>query len=908
LYNWHSMSKNLDKYEPKKIESKWPHSATQSGASRGKQAYNPDIIESKWQKLWEQEGFWQAVDFSRKPKFYTLIEFPYPSGAGLHVGHIRSWSAMDAYARKKRMQGYNVLYPIGWDAFGLPAENYALKMGVHPSKIVPENIKKFKAQIKSLGLSFDWSREIDTTDSKYYRWTQWIFLQFFKKGLAYQDDVPVNWCRSCKTNLADEEVLADGTHERCGTKTEKRMQKQWLLRITKYADRLLADLATVDYPQMISQQQINWIGRKEGIDISYEVEGVVEKIVCFTTRPDTNFGATFIVVGPEHPFVKKLSNSKFQPVLDRVETRSGIPNSTKEQIRKYVERATNKSEIERIAEGRKKTGVFTGFYAINQLNGNRLPVWISDFVLGHVGTGAVVGVPGHDKRDFEFAKQFKLPVVRVVVGSDKDRSSITRIEQVQEAEGTMINSEFLNGLGIHEATKVIMDHLEKKGWGERVTTYHLRDWVFSRQHYWGEPIPIIYCRKCWEVKSEKLKVKSVEGRDFRIINSQEYAIVPVPQEDLPVELPYLAKYEPTGTGESPLALAKNWVNVSCPNCKGKARRETDTMPNWAGSNWYFLRYLDPENSKALAARKKMDYWMPVDLYQGGFEHTTLHLLYSRFVYKFLYDAGVVPTSEPYAKRRAHGIVLGADSRKMSKSFGNVVNPEEIVEKYGADTLRVYEMFMGPFDRTIAWSQEGVEGCSRFLRKVWRLVLNRVGTGSDSELIGKLEKTIEKVSEDIEVTKFNTAVAAMMEFVNAWQDSSKGLSRSDAEKFLLILAPFAPHIAEELWQRVKGTTSGQSTTSTKGSENPKACDTRDTLDSIHLQLWPKYDPKLAEANEIVLVIQVNGRVRDKIAVERGIDQEQAQKLALESSKVTKYLGKVKPKRTIFVHNRLINFVV
>ena len=860
MYNWHSMSKNLDKYEPKKIESKWPHSATQSGASRGKQAYNPDIIESKWQKLWEQEGFWQAVDFSRKPKFYTLIEFPYPSGAGLHVGHIRSWSAMDAYARKKRMQGYNVLYPIGWDAFGLPAENYALKMGVHPSKIVPENIKKFKAQIKSLGLSFDWSREIDTTDSKYYRWTQWIFLQFFKKGLAYQDDVPVNWCRSCKTNLADEEVLADGTHERCGTKTEKRMQKQWLLRITKYADRLLADLATVDYPQMISQQQINWIGRKEGIDISYEVEGVVEKIVCFTTRPDTNFGATFIVVGPEHPFVKKLSNSKFQPVLDRVETRSGIPNSKKEEIRKYVQKATSKSEIERIAEGRKKTGVFTGLYAINQLNGNRLPIWVSDFVLGHVGTGAVVGVPGHDKRDFEFAKQFELPVVRVVVGSDKDRSPITKINKVQEEEGIMMNSEFLNGIDVHKATQVIMDYLEKKGWGERVTTYHLRDWVFSRQHYWGEPIPIIHCKEC--------------------------GAVPVAEEDLPVELPYLEKYEPAGTGESPLALAKDWVVVSCPSCGGNARRETDTMPNWAGSNWYFLRYLDPGNDKTLAARKKIDFWMPVDLYQGGFEHTTLHLLYSRFVYKFLYDIGVVPTSEPYAKRRVHGIVLGADSRKMSKSFGNVVNPDKIVAKYGADTLRVYEMFMGPFDRTIVWSQEGVEGCSRFLKKVWQLVLNRIGAESDSELVSKLERAIKKVDEDMEVMKFNTTVAAMMEFVNAWQESSEGLSESDAGKFLLLLAPFAPHMTEELWQVLL----------------------KSKVKSIHLHPWPKYDPKLAEVSEIVLVVQVNGKVRDKIAVEQGIDQKQAQKLALESAKVTKYLGKAKLKRVIFVPDRLINFVV
>ncbi len=808
--------------------------------------YNPSEIETKWQKTWEKKGIYRAANPpSSRKKFYALIEFPYPSGAGLHVGHVRSWAAMDAFSRRKRMQGFNVLYPIGWDAFGLPAENYAIKMKIHPLTAVEKNIANFKRQIKSLGLSFDWSREINTTDPKYYKWTQWIFLKFFEKGLAYQADVSVNWCPFCKTNLADEEVLPDGKHERCGTLTEKRMQKQWLLKITAYADRLLEDLKLVDYSNRIAVQQINWIGKKEGINIEYKIEGKNEKITCFTTRPDTNFGATFIVIGPEHPFAVKLLNSKFTELKD------------------YAKSAKKKSEIDRIAEGRKKTGVFTGFYAINNLNNKKLPVWVSDFVLGSVGTGAVVGVPGHDIRDFEFATEFNLPIVRVVVGKDGDTSKITKREQVQEDQGKMVNSEFLNGLDIHKATKKIMDFLEEKGWGRKVAHYHLRDWVFSRQHYWGEPIPIIHCGNC--------------------------GAMPVPEKDLPVELPYLEKYEPSGTGESPLAKIPEWVNVDCPKCGEKARRETDTMPNWAGSNWYFLRYLDPQNDSLIADPKLMKYWMPVDLYQGGFEHTTLHLLYSRFVYKFLYDIGVVPTPEPYVKRRSHGIVLGPDGRKMSKSFGNVINPDDISRKFGADTLRVYEMFMGPFDQTIAWSEESVEGCFRFLKRVWQLSKTKVSNGKTSQdLLTNLNKTIKKVDEDLENMKFNTAVASMMEFVNSWQVDAYGLHKEDLKTFLLLLAPFAPHMTEELYQLFR-------------TQN---------FESIHSSVWPKYDSRFLIETEVTIAVQINGKLRDvlKIKNEKLKMKNDVEQLARKSAKMKKYLEGKEIKKVIYIEGKVINFVI
>ncbi|MFH1536220.1 MAG: leucine--tRNA ligase [Patescibacteria group bacterium] len=849
--------------------------------------YKPSAIEPYWQGVWERGEFCKAIDFDKKQKFYTLVEFPYPSGEGLHVGSLRSWSAMDAYCRKKRMESKNVLYPIGFDAFGLPAENYAIKMKVNPSQTVPKNIARFKKQLKSLGLSFDWSREVDTTDPKYYKWTQWIFLKFFEKGLAYQADVPVNWCPSCKTNLADEEVLADGTHERCGTMTEKRLQKQWLLKITEYAERLLEDLKLVDYSQKIAIQQVNWIGKKEWIDISYSIEGTDEKVVVSTTRPDTNFGATFIVVAPEHPLIRKTPGSKLA------------------EVKKYIEIAKKKSELERISEGRKKTGVFTGLYAVNNLNGKKLPVWVADFALMSVGTGAVVGVPGHDIRDFEFAKEFNLPVVRVVVGKDGDTSEIIKREQVQEEEGMMVNSEFLNGLDIHKATKKIMDYLEEKGWGKRVIRYHLRDWVFSRQHYWGEPIPIVYCANCAKNKISNIKYQ------ISNINGVDYAVIPVPENQLPIELPYLEKYEPSGTGESPLANAKDWIDTQCPVCNGTARRETDTMPNWAGSNWYFLRYLDPQNDKKIAGRKKMDYWMPVDIYQGGFEHTTLHLLYSRFVYKFLFDIGVVPGSEPYAKRRSHGIVLGTDGRKMSKSFGNVINPDEIINKFGADALRIYEMFMGPFDQTITWNEAGVEGCFRFLKRVWQLSVNKSSASKTSkELISALHKTVKKVGSDIDNLKFNTAVAYMMEFVNTWQSDKDGLSVDDLKTFLLILAPFAPHITEELYQLL-----GNSKFEIRNLK----------FNSIHQQSWPAFDNKFLEEDEVTVVVQVNGKVRDTIKVQsarlRPFDSAQGfggqaksavqsyvEERARESEKIKAYFEGKEVKKVIYVEGKIINFVL
>jgi leucyl-tRNA synthetase len=830
--------------------------------------YDPKKIEPKWQKAWEERRLFEARDFDKKKKFYILIEFPYPSGAGLHVGHVRSWSAMDAYARIRRLMGYNVLYPIGWDAFGLPAENYAIKTGTHPSKIVAQNIAYFKDQIKRLGLSFDWSREINTTDPAYYKWTQWIFLQFLKHGLAYRAQVPVNWCPSCKTNLADEEVNPDGTHERCGTQTEKRLQRQWLLSITKYADRLIEDLRLVDYPPLVAQQQINWIGRKEGINISYPVEGLDYELVCFTTRPDTNFGATFIAISPEHPLVEKILAGK-------------LAKEKREEIEAYIAAFKKKTSIKRLAEAGRKTGVKTPFSAVNRLNNKRLEIWISDFVLSEVGTGAVVGVPAHDRRDYEFAKAYDLPIVQVVRPAGKADFSLP-----YEGEGIVLNSDFLTGLSTGEAREKIMDYLEEKGWGKRSLVYHLRDWIFSRQHYWGEPIPVVYCANCAKRKPADSPVNLLET-----INGVEYAIVPVPEKDLPVLLPYVEKYEPAGTGESPLSQISSWVNTNCPVCGGAARRETDTMPNWAGSNWYFLRYLDPHNEKALADRAKMEYYMPVDIYQGGIEHTTLHLLYSRFVYKFLYDIGVVPTREPYAKRRVHGIVLGPDGRKMSKSFGNVVNPDEIANKYGADTLRVYEMFMGPFSQTIAWSEEGVEGCYRFLRRVFDTCLKKTTSKSDKALLSLLHKTIDKVSRDVEQLKFNTAIASLMEFRNAWQEAEGGLSVEHTEKFLLLLYPFAPHIAEELWLRIN-----------KG-------DFSSWQDLLATKTWPSSDKRLLVEEEATIVVQVNSRVREilNISSEKANDKEFVENQAKSLTNIRKYLEGKKIQKTVFVPGKVLNFV-
>jgi len=792
--------------------------------------YSPKGIESKWQDAWEKAKLYQAKDFSDAEKYYLLIEFPYPSGAGLHVGHVRSWSAMDAFARKKRMEGLNVMFPIGWDAFGLPAENYAIKTGIHPSKTVPENIANFKRQIKSLGLSFDWEREVNTSDPEYYRFTQWIFLKLFEKGLAYQDEVTVNWCPTCKTNLADEEVMADGRHERCGNQTEKRAQKQWLLAITKYADRLIDDLSEVDFSKDIKTQQINWIGRSEGTKIKFPIKGGKESLEVFTTRPDTLHGATFIVLACQSPLLKTLVTKEFEKEVDA-----------------YLKR-----EKKEIGE-KEKDGVFTGSYAVNPATKKDVPIYVSDYVVEGYGVGAIMGVPAHDERDWQFAQKYNLPIIEVISGGKTDKEPYL-------GEGKIVNSEDWNGYRMPVEMEKVISDITRKGWGTKAVSYHLHDWVFSRQHYWGEPIPIIHCPDCGPV--------------------------PVPEADLPVKLPFLSKYEPSGTGESPLANVTDWLKVKCPKCGKEGRRETDTMPNWAGSNWYFVRYCDPKNDKELAAKDKMKYWLPVDMYQGGYEHITLHLLYSRFIYKFLYDIGVVPTSEPYKKRRSHGIVLGPDGRKMSKSLGNVISPDEIVAKYGADTLRLYEMFMGPFDQMNAWSEESLEGCFRFLGRLYRLFQSKIGTKSNPELSIKLNQTIKKVSNNLEDLKFNTAVAFLMELANAWNDDGD-LSSEEAEKLTRLISPFAPHLAEEVWVNILKKEF-----------------------SVTNQPWPEYDKSLGENEKVTVVIQVNGKVRSQIILDKEavLDKENTIKLAQKDTKVLIWLKEKHLKDTIFVPGRLINFVV
>ena len=834
--------------------------------------YDPKTIEPKWQTYWEEKKLFAAADRSSKPKYYCLIEFPYPSGEGLHVGHPRPYTALDVLARKRRMQGYNVLYPIGFDAFGLPTENYAIKTGAHPQTITERNVATFTAQLKALGLSFDWDRQVVTTDPAYYRWTQWIFLKLFEHGLAYKAKMPINWCPSCRIGLANEEV-AGGACERCGTAVEQREKEQWLLKITRYADRLADDLAPVDYPERIKTQQINWIGRKEWIDIDYPVVGTNESVVVSTTRPDTNFGATFVVLAPEHPLVSAEKGL--------------IPAERRKAVEQYIAAAREKTDQERMAEGRKKTGVFAGLYGLNRLNNKQLPIWISDFVLTTVGTGAVVGVPGHDRRDFEFATAFGLPVIRVVVGRDGDTSDLTRIEQVQEAEGTMVHSEFLDGLDIHRATAIIMDYLEKKGWGKRATRYNLRDWVFSRQRYWGEPIPLVFCGACQDkIKKQKSKSKNKEYSQGELLNPGWIA---VPENQLPVALPEVKKYEPTDTGESPLATMTGWVTVTCPRCGGPARRETDTMPNWAGSNWYFLRYADPANAKALAAPDQLAYWLPVDWYNGGMEHTTLHLLYSRFIYKFLYDIKVVPEScgnEPYRKRTSHGLILGEGGEKMSKSRGNVVNPSEIVAAYGADTLRLYELFMGPFEQAIPWDTAGVRGVRRFLEKVWDTFERSELVSADHEDAAAktlLHRTVKKVSDDIETQDYNTAVSALMILSNTLAGQPT-ISRSTAETFLRLLAPFAPHLAEERWRKL-------------GHRR-----------SIFQASWPAFDEKLIVATEITLVVQINGKVRDSLHAPADITEQVAERAARARPKIAGYLEGKQVKNIIFVPGRLINFVV
>ncbi len=818
--------------------------------------YQPNEFEKKWVENWEKNKTYKSNESNKTNKSYILAMFPYPSGAGLHVGHVRNYTGTDVVARYYRMNGRAVLHPMGWDAFGLPAENAAVKAKKNPMDMVPEHIATFKKQMKSLGFSYDWDREFTTTDPAYYKWTQWLFIQFYKMGLLYKKNTPINYCPVCKTGLAEEEVLADGTHERCGNKITKKDLPQWIFKITKYADRLLEDLKGLDWPEGILAMQRNWIGKKQGINIDYKVKGSKEIITCFTTRPDTNFGATFIVLAPEHEFVKKIQ---------------------KEDVKKYVKEAASKSEIERLAEGKKKTGVFTGFYAINNLNGKEMPVWVSDFVLASFGTGAVVGVPGHDIRDFEFAKEFGIDIIRVVVGSDGDKSPITRIEQVQEKEGIMINSEFLNGLDIHQATKKIMDWFEEKKLGKRITSYHLRDWIFSRQRYWGEPIPMIYCKKCqWQ---------------------------PVAEGELPLKLPYIKSYEPTSTGESPLATVKDWVNTECPNCHGPAKRETDTMPNWAGSCWYFIRFaqIQKSNTKDQKDNSSIENWklqiensgnwLPVDWYLGGAEHAVLHLLYSRFWVKALYDLKLLDFKEPFLKLRNQGMILAEDHRKMSKSFGNVINPDDVVSEYGADALRIYEMFMAPFNTEIPWSTKALQGSYRFVKRIWELYQKQDRNSNikdqkeDTKLVSKLFKTIKKITSDIPQVKFNTSIAAMMEFLNYWEKNPNGLEKENAKKFLQVLAPFAPFLTEELWD------------SFFGEKN-----------SIHLSTWPKVGDEIIE-EEIIIPVQVNGKFRDTIKSQKSKvkSQKEIEKLAFKSEKVKKFItGKVK--KTVYIPGKIINFII
>ena len=808
--------------------------------------YNPKKVEKNWQDKWYKSGVFSAKNKSKKRKFYLLLEFPYPSGDGLHVGHCRPYVAFDALARKRRMEGYNVLFPMGWDAFGLPTENFAIKKGVHPSVVTKKNTDNFRRQMKSIGLSFDWTREINTTDPKYYKWTQWIFLQLFKNGLAYKDKIAINWCPKDKIGLANEEVIG-GKCERCGTAVEKREKEQWMIRITKYADRLIKDLDLVDFQDRVKIQQKDWIGESHGNLVKFLVKGADEPVEVFTTRIDTIFSGTFLILSPGHNFIDKYKNK-----IENIE-----------EVLKYREDAKNVSDIDRTNEDKEITGVeLKGIVAINPATNEEMPVWAADFVLEYYGTGAVFA-DAHDKRDFKMAKKYGIPLRTSIEPEDKELAvKVKNLEECFEGDGVLYNSAEFNGMHSGAARLEIGKWLNSKGLLEPKVNYKLRDWVFSRQHYWGEPIPMIYCSRCgWQ---------------------------PMDEKDLPLELPKVKKYLPTDTGESPLSAIKSWVNVKCPKCKGEAKRETDTMPNWAGSNWYFLRYLDPKNNKEIAENKLLRYWMPVDWYNGGMEHTTLHLLYSRFIFKFLWDIKAVPQvvgPEPYKKRTSHGMVLGEGGIKMSKSKGNVINPDSVVKEYGADTLRVYEMFMGPFEQMIPWDTKGVVGSRRFLEKIYKLVLdNQPISTSDENLKRVLNKTIKKVSEDIELMKFNTAVSCLMEFVNAWNNSDKNLDKKDVESFLKILSTFAPHLSEELWKQLKF----------KGM----CCEQR----------WPKYDEKLIKQDKILLIVQVNGKVRDKIEVNSDISQKEAETLVQSSEKIKNIIGENKIKKVIFVPNKLINIVI
>ena len=797
--------------------------------------YNHHEVETKWQKVWDDEKAFKTSDDYSKPKYYALVEFPYPSGQGLHVGHPRPYTALDIVARKRRMQGYNVLYPMGWDAFGLPTENYAIKNHIHPKIVTKNNVEHFKNQLHSLGYSFDWDREINTTDTEYYKWTQWIFLKLFKAGLAYKTEMPINWCTSCKVGLANEEVV-NGVCERCGSEVVRKVKSQWMLKITEYADKLLQGLDTVDYIDRVKVSQRNWIGKSTGAEVDFTLTGKEDKLRIYTTRPDTLFGATYMVVSPEHPIIDKYKDE--------------IKNY--DALVAYREQAAKKSDFERTELAKDKTGVqIDGLTATNPVNGKEIPIWISDYVLMTYGTGAIMAVPAHDERDWDFAKKFDLPIIEVVAGSPV---SVQEQVYTDVATGTLVNSDFLNGLSVADAKQKIIAFLEEKGIGHSKTNFKLRDWVFSRQRYWGEPIPIVKCEKC--------------------------GYVPLDESELPLELPEVESYEPTDNGESPLASMTDWVNTTCPCCGGPAKRETDTMPQWAGSSWYFLRYTDPHNTEALASKEAMNYWLPVDWYNGGMEHTTLHLLYSRFWHRFLYDQGVVPCPEPYQKRTSHGMILGSNGEKMSKSRGNVVNPDDIVREYGADTLRTYEMFIGAFDLSAAWSEDGVKGCRRFLERVWKLQdILTDGDGYSAELETKMHQTIKKVSSDYENLKYNTAIAAMMALINEFYKKGS-VTKGEYKTLLTLLNPVAPHITEELWQAA-------------GYEG-----------RVYQTAWPEYDEAKTEESTVEIAVQVNGKIRVTISVPKDIDKDAAIAAAKEAlgDKLTGNIVK-----EIYVPGRIVNIV-
>ena len=798
--------------------------------------YNFSEIEKKWQNIWDEKQTFAAKEDYTLPKFYGLVEFPYPSGQGLHVGHPRSYTAIDIVSRKKRLEGYNVLYPMGWDAFGLPTENFAIKNHIHPSIVTENNIANFKRQLKSLGFSFDWSREVNTTDPSYYKWTQWIFLQLFKKGLAYKSQMAVNWCTSCKCVLANEEVV-NGVCERCGSEVVQKEKSQWMLKITEYAEKLLEGLNDVDFIERVKTQQRNWIGRSYGTQVTFNTN-IGDTFDIFTTRADTLFGVTYMVMSPEHPLLKKWA--------DKIENLN--------EVKEYQVTASKKSDFERTELQKDKTGVMLkGVTAINPVNNTEIPIFISDYVLISYGTGAIMAVPAHDTRDWEFAKKFNLPITEVVAGGE----DVQKEPFTDCATGTLVNSDFLNGLSVEEAKVKIQEWLCEKGIGKVKTNYKLRDWVFSRQRYWGEPIPVVHCEKC--------------------------GYVPLPESELPLVLPNVDSYEPTDNGESPLAKMTDWVNTTCPHCGGPAKRETDTMPQWAGSSWYFLRYCDPHNDKELASKEALEYWCPVDWYNGGMEHTTLHLLYSRFWHKFLYDIGVVPNPEPYSKRTSHGMILGENGEKMSKSRGNVVNPDEIIETYGADTMRVYEMFIGDFEKAAPWSQSSIKGSKRFLDKVWALQNNIVDGGYREEIESEIHRTIKKVTEDIEGLKMNTAIAALMSLLNTIQGTGK-ITREEFKTFIILLNPFAPHITEELW--VNNGFDGM----------------------LNEAKWPTYDEAKCVDATVEIVVQINGKIKARLNVPADISSADALALAKENDTIKNEISGKNVVKELYVPKKLVNIVI